>query len=280
MNQDIGMYLMISIGLGIIYTIIPVEKNPIKNMFVFIAVGLLLLFVYRKYVVEKFDNLDISNNNSPIIVNTPTQPTMVNNPTLPTMVNNPTLPTMVNNPIQPPVVNNPIQPPVVNNPIQPPTIINTEINNTYLNELMLLKEQINELKNNSADTSCDKKVAEILSKYLAKGKYIDDKGLVSNMLDNDMKYNQLNPEEMQPLGTYDNTFTNKWDHGFTYLNTDKWAPPIRKLQQNKIEKECTTCPTLTNGYPLNLMEFDNSRKILPPDNINLDYIKDRLNNQQ
>ena len=30
--------------------------------------------------------------------------------------------------------------------------------------------------------------------------------------------------------------------------------------------------SLTPGYPINVLEFDNSRKVLGPDNINLQYI--------
>jgi hypothetical protein len=44
----------------------------------------------------------------------------------------------------------------------------------------------------------------------------------------------------------------------------------------KTEQKCQVCPTLTKGYPLNLKEFNNARKIMPPDIINLDYINEKL----
>jgi hypothetical protein len=35
------------------------------------------------------------------------------------------------------------------------------------------------------------------------------------------QYNQLTPEQMQPLGSYDKTISNKWDNTYTLLNTSK-----------------------------------------------------------
>lgn len=120
------------------------------------------------------------------------------------------------------------------------------------------------VKSDSCD--CDAKVEKIIDTYMKK------KG------DDDMKYNQLTPEQMQPMGTYDNTFTNKWDHGFTYLNTSKWAPPQRKTPVCKTDARCPVCPVATLGYPVGVLEYDDSRKVMPPDNINVNYVKEQLNN--
>jgi hypothetical protein len=114
--------------------------------------------------------------------------------------------------------------------------------------------------------NCDAKVESIIDKYMKKKS------------ESDMQYNQLTPEQMQPLGSYDNTFTNKWDHGFTYLNTSKWAPPQRNSPVCKTEAKCPVCPVTTAGYPVGVLEYDESRKVMPPDNINVNYIKDQLNN--
>lgn len=124
---------------------------------------------------------------------------------------------------------------------------------------------------------CESKIEKVLDKYIKKGKYIDDRGMVQNIADGDMMYNQLNPEQMQPLGTYDKTFTNKWNHGFTYLDTSKWSVPAQRAPVCKAEKTCPVCPVTTSGYPLNVLDYDTARKVMPPDNINVDYINDKLN---
>ena len=93
-----------------------------------------------------------------------------------------------------------------------------------------------------------------------------------------MAYNQLTPDQMQPLGSYDKTFTNKWNHGFTYLDTSRWAPPSRNPPVCKTEARCPVCPVSTSGYPVDVLEYDDTRKVMPPDNININYIKDQLNN--
>jgi hypothetical protein len=159
------------------------------------------------------------------------------------------------------------------------TSLNPDIKMKLLNYFsqINLQQNINQVNNQEND----QKIEEAIMKYLSKGKYIDERGMISNIINSDMKYNQINPELLQPLGSYDNSFTNKWNQGFTYLSTDKWAPPKSQTQPIcKTEKQCPICPVTTSGYPLGLMDFDNSRKILGPDNINIDYIKERLNSQQ
>jgi hypothetical protein len=96
--------------------------------------------------------------------------------------------------------------------------------------------------------------------------------------DNDLKYNTLNPEKMKPLGSYDYTFNNKWDNTYTLLNTDKWRQPLSIPPVCKQEKSCTICPTLTSGYPVNVLDYDKSRYVMGPDNISINYIN-KLNSK-
>jgi hypothetical protein len=138
-------------------------------------------------------------------------------------------------------------------------------------KISMLEQQIN------TNIGSNKAVPQAIQELLAKGKYIDDKGVIQNLLYGDMKYNTLNPEQMEPLGSYDASFSNKWDNAFSILNTDKWKPPPSKIPICKQEKKCPVCPTLTSGYPLSVYDFDKSRYIMGPDNISVDYIK-QLNN--
>ena len=136
-------------------------------------------------------------------------------------------------------------------------------------------------KSSKSSKSESRELSNTMQKYLNKmikqGKYIDDSGFVQNMVDNDMKYTQYTPQQQEKLGTYDATFTNKWNNDYALLNTDKWRPPIgHHMYKCKQETKCPVCPSLTAGYPVALKEYDVARKILQPDNINVDYINEKL----
>lgn len=97
--------------------------------------------------------------------------------------------------------------------------------------------------------------------------------------ENQMGYSEY-PEEMhRPLGEYDKTFTNKFDHGFSYLSTDKWRIPVRRPPVCIQEKKCPVCPVQTPGYPLDVKQWNESRRIHQNDILNLEYIRDQLNRE-
>ena len=93
-----------------------------------------------------------------------------------------------------------------------------------------------------------------------------------------MKYSIFTPEQHQQLGSYDQSFNNQWDNDYVLLNTDKWRPKINhETYKCKTENNCKICPNTTSGYPVNLKDFNIVKKIIPPDNINVEYIKEILN---
>ena len=105
----------------------------------------------------------------------------------------------------------------------------------------------------------------------------DNSGFINNMTNNDMAYTMYNPNQNQKLGANVDSLNNGWANDYVLLNTTKWAPEFNhQMYKCKTEKTCPVCPTLTTGYPVRLKEFDNARKILQPDNINIDYINEKL----
>ena len=135
----------------------------------------------------------------------------------------------------------------------------------------------NDSKTDTLSCNCEDKIEKYLEKLFKEGKYFDKNGLLQNVMNNDMRYSQLTDTQMQSLGTNDITMNNSWENDYVLLNTEKWKVPVTNPYKCKQEKECPICPSLTTGYPVNLKEFNNARKIMPPDNINIDYIKDKLN---
>jgi hypothetical protein len=152
-------------------------------------------------------------------------------------------------------------------------IFNNDSTSTQISDM--LKQLANKLESSNNECNCENKVKEAVDKYLKNGKYIDDNGIIQNIMNSDMIYNQLDVSMLQSLGTYDNSFTNKWDKGYTYLDTTKWAVP--KVHLPPPPNMNNILSSLTPGYPINVLEFDNSKKVLGSDNINLQYIKEKLN---
>jgi hypothetical protein len=161
-------------------------------------------------------------------------------------------------------------------------IVNASNKAVELDLIKLLQTKINNLENTVKSKSDaqvgNQTIPDALMDIVSKNKYIDPRGVVQDLMYGDLKYNsQLTPGQMQPLGSYDNTFNNKWNNEYTLLNTDKWRPADRKVPVCKQEKQCPVCPTLTSGYPLLLKEYDTSRYVMGPDGISVDYIN-QLNN--
>ena len=95
--------------------------------------------------------------------------------------------------------------------------------------------------------------------------------------DSDMKYSELNKESHKPLGEFTDDFNNDFEYGYSYLNTNKWKIPMQKPPVCKTEKTCPICPITTVGYPVDVKHWNKSKKVLPPDNINIKYIDEKLN---
>lgn len=98
----------------------------------------------------------------------------------------------------------------------------------------------------------------------------------ANTENSDWKYNTFNKKNMKPIGEG----LQDWKNDYVLLNTDKWAPALNPAPVCKTEKKCPVCPNMSAGYAktyTTLKDFHSSRKVMPPDTINVDYINDKLN---
>ena len=68
-----------------------------------------------------------------------------------------------------------------------------------------------------------------------------------------------------------------YEYGYSFLPPEKWFPTPLRSPVCKTEKQCPVCPTFTQGTPIDVKEWDNSRKVLQPDTINIEYIAEKLN---
>lgn len=72
--------------------------------------------------------------------------------------------------------------------------------------------------------------------------------------------------------------TDIWDSRTSMMPPAQWAPtpPHPPVCVNN-GPQCPVCPTFTNGTYVELGEWDNSRRLTPPDNINTNFIASKLN---
>ena len=72
---------------------------------------------------------------------------------------------------------------------------------------------------------------------------------------------------------------NKYDYeyGYSFLPPDKWFPVPPHPPVCVAEKRCSICPITTTGTPVDMKEWDQSRRITPGNQINTKYIKEKIN---
>lgn len=68
-----------------------------------------------------------------------------------------------------------------------------------------------------------------------------------------------------------------FDYGYYYLPPEKWYPTPPFPPVCVTSQPCDVCPVFTTGSPVDVMQWHTSRRITPPDNISIDYIKEKLN---
>lgn len=83
--------------------------------------------------------------------------------------------------------------------------------------------------------------------------------------------------------TYNNLYvpenykSEKDDWGYSYLPPEKWFennphPPVCVCSNR-----CPIIPLPTHGYPMDLKEWNASRRVMPPDGISVKYVEEKLN---
>ena len=102
---------------------------------------------------------------------------------------------------------------------------------------------------------------------------------------NDMKYDSYKPIDPTKLGNYVGAAipteykTLPQDEGWSIFPPEKWYPVPPHPPLCIVEKECPVCPVFTSGSHVDALEWRGASKILPPDNINMKYIAERLNSR-
>jgi hypothetical protein len=93
----------------------------------------------------------------------------------------------------------------------------------------------------------------------------------SNIIDNEMKYSDYNHVPMGNL---------EYEYGYSFMPPANWYPQPPNPPVCVAEKKCAVCPVYTQGAPVDVKEWNQSRRITPPDRINLKYVREKLNSGQ
>ena len=103
-------------------------------------------------------------------------------------------------------------------------------------------------------------------------KVLDNNRRIEGELDNELPYTDYN--HLPVAAGYKST---DYEFGYSYIPPELWFPTPPRPPICVTEKRCPIMPVLANGTPADVKEFHASRRILPPDRINTDYIDDKLN---
>lgn len=106
--------------------------------------------------------------------------------------------------------------------------------------------------------------------------YADPNNKNGSRFEDDMITNEMNYTDFNTLPV-DQESASLFEYGDSFLPPDKWYPVPPHPPVCVAEKRCPVCPITTTGTPVDAKEWNDSRRITPADNINVDYIKDKLN---
>ena len=101
------------------------------------------------------------------------------------------------------------------------------------------------------------------------GKTREEAGVMK--ADNEMQYTDY---FIMPITAEDE---GSFEEGYSILPPSKWYPVPPHPPVCVTEKQCPVCPVMTSGAPVDLKEWNDSRRITPGDVINIDYAKDKMN---
>lgn len=113
--------------------------------------------------------------------------------------------------------------------------------------------------------------------FIAYGPHTEHTPYDSTPFTNDFQYVTQPKEYYQPLGTQDETMNFGFQHGYSYLHTDKWTVPQRHPPVCVSNVHQNVCPVAVGPRPMSVKEFLDGERIRPYDSINVNYIHNKLN---
>lgn len=129
-------------------------------------------------------------------------------------------------------------------------------------------------KTKSDESKAKSKNESVMDDYCRSKVKVDRSGSRDEIgvINNEMSYTDYH--HIPLADTYDN---DSFEYGYSFLPPEKWYPQPPFPPMCVSDKKCSVMPAYTNGAPLDVKEWNESRRITQPDNINTKYIKEKLN---
>ena len=106
----------------------------------------------------------------------------------------------------------------------------------------------------------------------------EDKEATGTRADDDVITTDLPySDDAHHLPLPDNYNISSFEYGDSFLPPEKWYPTPPFPPVCVSEKRCPVCPVYTIGTPIDVKEWHEAGKIMPPAGINTKFIKERLN---
>jgi hypothetical protein len=94
----------------------------------------------------------------------------------------------------------------------------------------------------------------------------------NDVIKNETKYNIVSYHTI-PQDVNEGSF----EHGYAFLPPSQWYPTPPHPPVCVAEKKCPVCPALSNSQYADLKEWNSSRRISAPDEINVEAVEEKLN---
>lgn len=92
-----------------------------------------------------------------------------------------------------------------------------------------------------------------------------------DVMSDEIKYYDLNSLPIEGINS------GSFEAGYSFLPPDRWFPVPAHPPICVCEKRCPVMPSPTSGLPVDLKDWNQTRRITQPDNINTSYVKEKLN---
>jgi len=97
-----------------------------------------------------------------------------------------------------------------------------------------------------------------------------------NMYSNSQAFNSKKYTDYNTLPSFEIN-SGSFEYGYSFLPPTAWYPTPPHPPVCVSEKRAPVCPVYTDGAYVDLKEWNSSRRITPPDQINTKYIEEKLN---
>ncbi len=210
-----------------------------------------------KPMVNEINEINENNNNLPQMI----QPVNINSspinlfPTLSTSVSTTPLPTITTSTS-------------TSTPTLTSSMINTITSSPTTQPVIIQKAEIIE-KNNNNDIN---EIKTLLTTVINKLNSSPDR-YNNGVLYNEMEYSDYNHLPLGDSSINSGTF----DYGYAFLPPEQWYPKQLRPPVCVTNQKHEVSPIYTIGTPIDVKEWNESRRVSPPDNINVKYINEKLN---